>query len=57
MSGLNARLFPASLAFADALYSAPAGLRAVMLQGASPLVRESLIAAWPIAGMIEKNVP
>jgi hypothetical protein len=34
----------------------PARKRAEVLQGTSPLVRESFVAAWPVAGMVEKNV-
>jgi hypothetical protein len=41
MSGLNARLFPTLLPLSDALHGAPASLRAVVLQGTSPLSRKS----------------
>jgi hypothetical protein len=57
MSGLNARLPPAPLALLDSLHGAPACMRTEALQGASPLVREVLVASWPVAGMLEKNVP
>jgi hypothetical protein len=57
MSGLNARLFPAPLALLHALHRAPAGVRTEALQGTSPLVREVLVAPWPVTGVLEKNVP
>ena len=57
MSGLNARLFPTPLPLLDPLQRAPARVRTEALQGTSPLVRESLIAARPVARVREKNVP
>jgi hypothetical protein len=57
MSGLNARLSPAPLAFLDSFHGAPAFLRTETLQGTSRLVREVLVAARPVAGVCEKNVP
>jgi hypothetical protein len=56
ISGLNARLFPALLPFSDTLHCAPAGVRAEVLQGTSPLARESLVATRSVAVMVEKNV-
>jgi hypothetical protein len=56
MSGLNARLFPAPLPFPDAFQRPPAGVRTEALQGASPLPHDPLIAARPIAPMIEKMI-
>jgi len=57
MSGLNARLFPPSLSLDDSLYRVPARPATKALQRASRLVCEPLIAAWPVAAMVEKNVP
>jgi hypothetical protein len=54
MSGLNARLSPAPLSLGDPLQRSLARLATEALQGTSPLVRESLIAAWPVAAMVEK---
>jgi hypothetical protein len=44
------------LPFANALHCVSASVRAVVLQGTSPLAFESLVAAGPIARMIEKKV-
>jgi hypothetical protein len=56
MSGLNARLFPTPLPLGYSLYRAPAQCATKVLQGTSPLACEALVAAWPIAAMVEKNV-
>jgi len=56
MPGLNPRLFPSPLPLLDALQRTPASGRTETLQGTSPLLCESLAAAWPVAAMIEKNV-
>jgi len=55
-SALNPRLFPAALPFTDALHCVPASVRAIVLQGTSPLARESLVAARSVACVLEKNV-
>lgn len=55
-SGLKARLFPPPFPFADALQRAPADLRTETLQGTSPLLREALVAARPVAATVEKHV-
>jgi hypothetical protein len=34
----------------------PARVRTEALQGTSPLAHESLVTAWPVAAMIEKNL-
>jgi hypothetical protein len=57
MSGLNARLFPAPFPLVDSLQGAPARVRTKTLQGASALARKSLVAPWPVAGVLEKTVP
>jgi len=57
MSGLNARLSPAPLSLDDPLQRPLARLATEALQGTSPLARESLIAARPVARVLEKNVP
>jgi hypothetical protein len=57
MSGLNARLLPTPLPLLHAFQRTPAALRTEALQGASPLLRESLVTARPVAATIEKNVP
>jgi hypothetical protein len=57
MSGLNAGLLPAPLPLLDPLECSPARLRTEALQRTSPLLRESLVAARPVAGVLEKNVP
>jgi hypothetical protein len=57
MSGLNARLFPAPFPIDNPLQGATAFLRTKALQRTSPLLREVLVAAWPVAGVREKNVP
>jgi len=56
ISGLNHALFPAPLPVLDALQRASAGVRAEALQGTSPRTHESLVAAWPVTAMVEKNV-
>jgi len=53
---INSRAFPAPLPLDDALQRAPAGVGAEALQRRSPLTLESLVAARPVAGMVEKNV-
>jgi hypothetical protein len=57
MSGLNARLLPALLPLLHSLQRLPAFVRTEPLQRASPLPRESLVAARPVARVREKNVP
>jgi hypothetical protein len=57
MSGLNARLFPAPFPLLNAFQRSPARRATEALQGTSPLVCESLVAARPVAGVREKNVP
>jgi len=57
MSGLNARLFPAPLALLNAFQRPPARRATEALQRTSPLGHEVLVAAWPVAGVREKNVP
>jgi hypothetical protein len=56
MSGLNPRLFPSPLSLFDALQRTPAHTRTEALQGTSPLSHKSLVAAWPVTAMLEKNV-
>ena len=55
ISGLNTRLFPASLALLDPLQSMPAGLLTEVLQGTTPLTQESLVATGPVAFMLENS--
>jgi hypothetical protein len=57
MSGLNERLLPAPLPLLHPLQRLPAFVRTEALQRASPLARESLVAARPVARVREKNVP
>jgi hypothetical protein len=57
MSGLNARLFPAPFPLLNAFQRSPARHATEALQGTSPLVCEPLVAARPVAGMREKNIP
>jgi len=57
MSGLNARLFPAPFPLLNAFQRSPARRATKALQGTSPLGREVLVAARPVARWIEKNVP
>jgi len=57
MSGLNARLSPAPLPIDNSLQGATACGRTEALQRTSPLLREVLVAAWPVARVLEKNVP
>jgi hypothetical protein len=57
ISGLNAHLFPASLPLLNPLQRAPARGATEALQGTSPLPGESLVAPWPVAGVLEKMVP
>jgi hypothetical protein len=57
MSGLNARLFPAPFPLLNAFQSLPACRATEALQGTSPLPGESLVAARPVARMLEKNLP
>jgi hypothetical protein len=40
----------------NSLQRTPAFLRTKALQRTSPLLRESLVAAWPVTAMVEKNV-
>jgi len=56
MSGLNARLFPAPFPLLNAFQRSPTLMRTETLQGTSPLLCESLVAARPVARMLEKNV-
>jgi hypothetical protein len=56
-SALNPRLFPSALPFTDALHRVPASVRAIVLQGTSPLACESLVATRSVARLLEKNVP
>ncbi len=56
-SALKPRLFPSALPFTDALHRVPASVRAIVLQGTSPLACESLVATRSVARMLEKNVP
>jgi hypothetical protein len=57
MSGLNPRLFPAPLPLLNPFQRAPACRATKALQGTSTLLRESLVAPRPVAGLLEKNVP
>jgi hypothetical protein len=57
MSGLNARLSPAPFPIDNSLQGATACVRTEALQRASPLLRKVLVAAWPVARLLEKNVP
>jgi hypothetical protein len=45
------------LALLDSIHGAPAFMRTEALQGTSPLAREGLVVPWPVAGVLEKNVP
>jgi hypothetical protein len=56
IADLNARLFPPLLPLLNPRQRAPATVRTEMLQGTSPLRRESLIAPRPVAGVLEKTV-
>jgi hypothetical protein len=57
MSGLNARLSPAPFPIHNSLQGATACVRTEALQRTSPLLREVLVAPWPVARVLEKNVP
>jgi hypothetical protein len=57
MSGLNPRLFPAPLSLLNPFQRSPTCPATKALQGTSTLLRVSLVAAGPIAGVLEKNVP
>jgi hypothetical protein len=57
MSGLKARLFPTPFPLLNAFHRSPARRATEALQGTSPLVRESLVAAWTVARVREKNIP
>jgi hypothetical protein len=56
MSGLNPRLFPTPLPLLNPFQCSPAGVRTETLQGTSTLLRESLVAPRPVAGVLEKNI-
>ena len=56
-SALSPRLFPSALPFTDALHRVPASVRAIVLQGTSPLACESLVATRSVARLLEKNIP
>jgi hypothetical protein len=47
---------PAPLALPDPLHSAPARVRTEPLGGRSPLLSETLVAAGPVAAVVEKNL-
>src|ERR1041385_4294408 len=47
---------PAPFALPDSLHSAPAGARTETLVRRSPLPNESLVAARPVATVVEKNL-
>jgi hypothetical protein len=47
---------PAPLALPDAFHRAPACARTEPLGGRSPLPGESLVAAGPVATVVEKNL-
>ena len=58
--GVGARLLDRSgrtVRLTDALHRVPASVRAIVLQGTSPLACESLVATRPVARLLEKNVP
>ncbi len=55
MSGLTPAPSPALLSLPNTLQRTPAWVRAEALQGTSPLARESLVAARPVAAAIEKK--
>jgi len=57
MSGLNPRLLPAPLSLLNPFQRSPACPATKALQGTSTLLRESLVAPRPVAGVLEKNVP
>jgi hypothetical protein len=55
MPGLNARLSPAAFPLRHPLQRSSARLRTEALQRTSPLMRESLVAPWPVAGVRKKK--
>jgi len=57
MSGLKARLLPASFPLLNAFQRSPARRATEALQRTSPLLCESLVAARSVAGVREKNIP
>jgi hypothetical protein len=56
MLELSPRFFPAPLPLLDSFQRTPAPSRTEALQGTSPLAHDSFVAAWPVAGLVEKNV-
>jgi hypothetical protein len=56
MSGLNPRLLPAPLSLLNPFQRSPACRATKALQGTSTLLRESLVAPRPVAGVLEKTL-